>query len=116
MSHPTAPPPLLAPGARRVWSVVIVLMFGLQISLIARTHVTGDDRFGFSMFAEHIAYHIDYQWVYADGEAESFETPETHFRGWGKKINGKGRRETILGRGATRASRPPPGTRRACGR
>ena len=38
---------------RWFWTMLILLVFGLQLALIARTHVLNDDRYGFAMFHEH---------------------------------------------------------------
>lgn len=92
------------PAVRRLWSVVILLTFGLQVGLIVRTHRTDDDRFGFAMFHEYASYYLSYRWIPARGAPTPYKPPANHLTGWANKIDGRGRRDSIMGLGATRSN------------
>lgn len=79
---------------RRALSAVIVAFLTLQIAAIARTHLLGDDRFGFVMFREFVAYRLSYCWVMEDGARESFVARRS-VAGYGKKFQG-GRPRTLV--------------------
>jgi hypothetical protein len=91
----------LTPGrrGRALWSVLLVLIFGLQLGLIVRTHVMRDDRYGFAMFHETIGYRLTYRWVHADGRRERFKIPDGVLRSRGKKLRAQRNITSVMGLG-----------------